>query len=200
MFRKNIYFYFGAACILIALIFLTYNVREDYEVGENTKKIVSELKENVENDSNQQNRYIDNPKMEMPIKQINGYDYIGYLKIEKLSLDLPIMSEWSYPLIRISPARFKGSIYENNMIILAHNYKAHFGYLYRLDRGDRVEFVDMSNNHFIYEVADIEKIRGDKMDELLSGNWDLTLFTCTLDGESRVVVRCKIKNKPLENN
>ena len=193
MIRRNIYFYFGGVCIFIALIFLTHNVTEDYEVDESTKKIVSELKESVENDSNQQNRYIDNPKMEMPIKQINGYDYIGYLRIEKLSLDLPIMSEWSYPLIRISPARFKGSIYENNMIILAHNYKAHFGYLYKLDRGDMVEFVDMDNNHFIYKVEEVEKINGDKMEELLSGVWDLTLFTCTLGGKSRVVVRCKIQ-------
>lgn len=193
MIRRNIYFYFGGTCILIALIFLTHNVTEDYKVNESTKKIVSELKESVENDSNQQNRYIDNPKMEMPIKQINGYDYIGYLRIEKLSLDLPIMNEWSYPLIRVSPARFKGSIYENNMIILAHNYKAHFGYLYKLDRGDMVEFVDMDNNHFIYKVEEVEKINGDKMEELLSGVWDLTLFTCTLGGKSRVVVRCKIQ-------
>lgn len=193
MIRRNIYFYFGGVCIFIALIFLIHNVTEDYEVDESTKKIVSELKESVENDSNQQNRYIDNPKMEMPIKQINGYDYIGYLRIKKLSLDLPIMNEWSYPLIRISPARFKGSIYENNMIILAHNYKAHFGYLYKLDRGDMVEFVDMDNNHFIYKVEEVEKINGDKMEELLSGVWDLTLFTCTLGGKSRVVVRCKIQ-------
>ena len=193
MIRRNIYFYFGGVCIFIALIFLTHNVTEDYKVDESTKKIVSELKESVENDSNQQNRYIDNPKMEMPIKQINGYDYIGYLRIKKLSLDLPIMNEWSYPLIRISPARFKGSIYENNMIILAHNYKAHFGYLYKLDRGDMVEFVDMDNNHFIYKVEEVEKINGDKMEELLSGVWDLTLFTCTLGGKSRVVVRCKIQ-------
>ena len=193
MIRRNIYFYFGGVCIFIALIFLTHNVTEDYEVDESTKKIVSELKESVENDSNQQNRYIDNPKMEMPIKQISGYDYIGYLRIKKLSLDLPIMNEWSYPLIRVSPARFKGSIYENNMIILAHNYKAHFGYLYKLDRGDMVEFVDMDNNHFIYKVEEVEKINGDKMKELLSGDWDLTLFTCTLGGKSRVVVRCKIQ-------
>ena len=193
MIRRNIYFYFGGVCIFIALIFLTHNVTEDYKVDESTKKIVSELKESVENDSNQQNRYIDNPKMEMPIKQINGYDYIGYLRIKKLSLDLPIMNEWSYPLIRVSPARFKGSIYENNMIILAHNYKAHFGYLYKLDRGDMVEFVDMDNNHFIYKVEEVEKINGDKMEELLSGVWDLTLFTCTLGGKSRVVVRCKIQ-------
>ena len=79
------------------------------------------------------------------------------------------------------------------MIILAHNYKAHFGYLYKLDRGDMVEFVDMDNNHFIYKVEEVEKINGDKMKELLSGDWDLTLFTCTLGGKSRVVVRCKIQ-------
>lgn len=106
-------------------------------------------------------------------------------------MDLPIISEWSYTLIRISPARFKGSVYENNMIILAHNYEAHFVYLYKLVRGEEVEFVDMNDNHFIYNVKDVEKIRKDKMNELLLGNWDLTLFTCNLDGKFRIVVRCK---------
>lgn len=193
MLRKNIYFYFGGACILLAFLCLTHNLREDHEAKVRTQKIVTELKEKVGKNSSPQNNYIENPKMEMPTRQINGLDYIGYLKIEKLSLDLPILSEWSYPLIRISPARYRGSVYENNMIILAHNYNAHFGYIHRLDKGDKVEFVDMDNNHFIYKVEEVEKINGDKMKELLSGDWDLTLFTCTLGGKSRVVVRCKIQ-------
>jgi hypothetical protein len=193
MLRKNIYFYFGGACILLAFLCLTHNLREDHEAKVRTQKIVTELKEKVGKNSCPQNNYIENPKMEMPTRQINGLDYIGYLKIEKLSLDLPILSDWSYPLIRISPARYSGSVYENNMIILAHNYNAHFGYIHRLDKGDKVEFVDMDNNHFIYKVEEVEKINGDKMKELLSGDWDLTLFTCTLGGKSRVVVRCKIQ-------
>lgn len=193
MLRKNIYFYFGGACILLAFLCLTHNLREDHEAKVRTQKIVTELKEKVGKNSCPQNNYIENPKMEMPTRQINGLDYIGYLKIEKLSLDLPILSDWSYPLIRISPARYRGSVYENNMIILAHNYNAHFGYIHRLDKGDKVEFVDMDNNHFIYKVEEVEKINGDKMKELLSGDWDLTLFTCTLGGKSRVVVRCKIQ-------
>ena len=193
MLRKNIYFYFGGACILLAFLCLTHNLREDHEAKVRTQKIVTELKEKVGKNSCPQNNYIENPKMEMPTRQINGLDYIGYLKIEKLALDFPILSDWSYPLIRISPARYRGSVYENNMIILAHNYNAHFGYIHRLDKGDKVEFVDMDNNHFIYKVEEVEKINGDKMKELLSGDWDLTLFTCTLGGKSRVVVRCKIQ-------
>lgn len=195
MIRRNIYFYFGGFCIILAFFFLIYNLVEDYKVNKNTKNIVNQIKEEVKKDANQQSKYIENPKMEMPIKQIDGYDYIGYLKIEKLSLDLPIMNEWSYPLIRISPARYEGSIYENNMIILAHNYKSHFGYLYKLNLGDKVEFVDMDNNNFIYEVKEAEEIKRDNINGLLSGNWDLTLFTCTLGGEFRTVIRCKILNK-----
>ncbi|MFP5528101.1 sortase [Peptococcus simiae] len=193
MIRKNAYFYFGGICIIIAFFFLSYNLAEDYKVNKNTKNIVNVLKENIVKDARVKEKYIENPKMEMPIKEINGYDYIGYLKIEKLSLDLPIMNEWSYPLIRISPARYKGSIYENNMIILAHNYRAHFGYIYTLNPGDKVEFVDMNDKHFIYEVVKVEEIRGEDIDKLLSGSYDLTLFTCTLGGEFRTVVRCKIQ-------
>lgn len=195
MLRKNIYFYFGGACILLAFIFFAHNLREDYEAKVRTEKIVTELKEKVGKKPSPQNNYIENPKMEMPTRQINGLDYIGYLKIEKLSLDLPILSDWSYPLIRISPARYRGSVYENNMIILAHNYNAHFGYLHRLDKGDKVEFVDMDDNHFIYEVEDVEIIRPDQINDLEAGDWDLSLFTCTLGGKYRVLVRCKIQSK-----
>ena len=197
MLRKNIYFYFGGACILLAFLCLTHNLREDYEAKVRTQKIVTELKEKVGKNPRSQNKYIENPKMEMPTRNINGLAYIGYLRIEKLSLDLPILSEWSYPLIRISPARYRGSVYENNMIILAHNYKAHFGNLHRLDKGDKVEFVDMDDNHFIYEVEDVGKLRPEQTSELLSGNRDLSLFTCTLGGRERVLVRCKRQRQTL---
>ncbi|WP_311516273.1 sortase [uncultured Anaerococcus sp.] len=197
MLRKNIYFYFGGACILLAFLCLTHNLREDHEAKVRTQKIVTELKEKVGKNSSPQNNYIENPKMEMPTRQINGLAYIGYLRIERLSLDLPILSEWSYPLIRISPARYRGSVYENNMIILAHNYKAHFGNLHRLDKGDKVEFVDMNDNHFIYEVEDVGKLRPEQASDLVEGNRDLSLFTCTLGGRERVVVRCKRQRQTL---
>lgn len=83
------------------------------------------------------------------------------------------------------------------MIILAHNYKAHFGNLHRLDKGDKVEFVDMNDNHFIYEVEDVGKLRPEQASDLVEGNRDLSLFTCTLGGRERVVVRCKRQRQTL---
>lgn len=37
------------------------------------------------------------PDMEMPVKTIEGVDYIGILTIPALELELPVISEWSYP-------------------------------------------------------------------------------------------------------
>lgn len=205
MFRKNIYFYFGSLCILASFLLFSHNLVEDYKAGTHTKEVVTELEQKIkvakdssQKDFSQKERYIENPKMEMPTEKIGGCDYIGYLKIEKLKLNLPIASCWSYPQLRISPARFSGSIYSNDFLILAHNYREHFGTIYQLSEDDQVEFVDMNNNKFIYRVKSVEEIEEDEIDKLLKGDWDLTLFTCTLVGNSRTVVRCKIeKQDPL---
>ena len=145
----------------------------------------------IEPDAVQHDQFKDNPSMEMPVKTIKGHAYIGYLKIEALGLELPVLNQWSYPLIRVSPARYQGSIYEHNMVILAHNYRAHFGGLHRLESGDTIEFTDMADNTFQYKVRKVEEISGDNPDALLSEKADLTLFTCTLGGKSRVVVHCE---------
>lgn len=90
--------------------------------------------------------------MEMPKVIIDGNEYIGYLIIPSLGLELPVLSSWSYPKIRIAPARYEGSVYLNNMILLAHNYRAHFGKIHLLDTGDLVQFKDMDNNLFDFAV------------------------------------------------
>lgn len=137
-------------------------------------------------------KYLENPHMEMPIKSIDGQDYIGYLKIKKLALNLPIISEWSYEKIKIAPARYQGSAYLKNMVLLAHNYQSHFGKLENLEMGDEVHFTDMDGNDFSFSVISKEEISGDNVKQLLDGNWDLTLFTCTLSGEFRTVIRCQL--------
>ena len=132
--------------------------------------------------------YILNPEAEMPTVNVNGYDYIGALDIPSLSL--PVMSDWSYPLLRVSPCRYYGSAYTGDMVIAAHNYSAHFGTLKNLAPGDEVAFTDMDGNVFHYEVALIETLQPYDVDILLEDGWDLTLFTCTPGGQSRVTVRC----------
>lgn len=192
--EKNSYFIVGTLCIFLASLLFLNNLYEDYRVSQNTQKIVETLLANELSNLEHKKKYLENPHMEMPIKTIDGQDYIGYLKLEKLGLHLPIISEWSYEKIKIAPARYQGSAYLKNMVLLAHNYQSHFGKLERLELGDRLYFSDMDGNDFRYKVTSKEEISGDDVTKLLDGNWDLTLFTCTLSGEFRTVIRCEVVN------
>ena len=135
--------------------------------------------------------YLADPEMPMPTVSFDGNDYIGRVDIPSLGLSLPVISEWSYPRLKIAPCRYTGSAYLENLIIAAHNYSSHFGNLNRLNTGDTVTFTDVDGNQFTYAVFLIEDLPGTAIEEMQSEEWDLTLFTCTLGGRSRVTVRCE---------
>jgi len=135
--------------------------------------------------------YVLNPEMEMPVAEVDGVEYIGTVRVPALGLDLPVISRWSYPNLRIAPCRYEGSAYLDNLILAAHNYGSHFGNLKTLSQGDTVIFTDMDGNAFYYEVAVLETLKPTAVEEMESGGWDLTLFTCTIGGASRVTVRCE---------
>ena len=50
----------------------------------------------------------------------------------------------------------------------------------------------MDGNLFTYEMAERETLMPTSVEEMTSGDWDLTLFTCTVGGQSRVTVRCTL--------
>lgn len=131
------------------------------------------------------------PEMEMPTVELNGYAYIGTLRIPELGLELPVMSDWSYPQLKKAPCRFAGSAYQNNLILIAHNYVSHFGNLKKLLPGAEVTFTDMAGNVFCYAVAETEILKPRQMEELMGTEYPLTLLTCTIGGETRVTVRCE---------
>ena len=136
--------------------------------------------------------YILNPDMEMPTSRHDGQDYIGILEIPVLELKLPVISEWSYPGLKIAPCRYTGSAYKNNLVISAHNYARHFGSLKELDGGERVIFTDADGNRFDYRVELRETLNPRDVDYMINSEWDLTLFTCTVGGAYRVTIRCSL--------
>lgn len=135
--------------------------------------------------------YLLAPKMEMPTVEVEENKYIGYITIPAIGIDLPVMGEWSYPNLKIAPCRYAGSAYLDDLVICAHNYAHHFGGLSQLSIGDRVEFTDVDGNLFEYSVAEKEQLNPDEAARMLSGGWDLSLFTCTLGGQYRVTIRCE---------
>lgn len=134
--------------------------------------------------------YLLNPWMEMPQMDIDGILYIGRISIPELELELPVITETTRSYLKKAPCRYTGSVYLDNMVIGAHNYDRHFGRIGDLGYGDLIEFTDMDGNHFIYEVADIEILQPDQVEDLCSGDWPLSLYTCTPGGRTRVTVRC----------
>ena len=182
----------GSFCIALGLVLTVsafllagYNDMLGRKAEKNSENILRELVQSYDTSSN-----IQNEDMEMPVKSIDGYDCIGTIEIPSLRVILPVLSEWDYNNFRISPCRYTGSVYQDNLIICAHNYKSHFGRIKALEVGDLVTFTDMNGNVFRFKVSDIETVNPDFPENMTDGTWDLTLFTCTVSGASRVTVRC----------
>ena len=135
--------------------------------------------------------YVLNPDIEMPQVQIDGVDYIGIVDIPGLELELPVITQWSNTNGKLAPCRYAGSAYRNDLVICAHNYLGHFGNLSDVSLGDTVHFTDAEGNRFDYQVLEVEILPGTAVEDMVSGDWDLTLFTCTTGGRTRLTVRCQ---------
>lgn len=184
----------GLLLIVAALGLVIYNIQDEKRAKKSVEQAVTRLEKVVEEAPERKKEeipdYILNPDMEMPVKKIDGQDYIATLEILSLGLKLPVISEWSYPRLKIAPCRYKGSAYTDDLIIAAHNYPSHFGNLKNLREGDQIVLTDMAGNRFTYETAELETVMPTDISQMESGEWDLTLFTCTIGGQSRVTVRC----------
>ena len=135
--------------------------------------------------------YVLNPDMDMPEVDVDGMSCVGTLEIPSLDLNLCVTSTFSDDNMKQLPCRYYGSIYKKNMVIVAHNYWFHFGRLNTLKSGDEVIFTDASGNCFKYSVDAMDVVGPESVAEVTNGKWPLTLVTCTLDSQNRIVVRCK---------
>lgn len=123
--------------------------------------------------------------------EIDGEFYIGMLTIPKLGLELPVTRDYSEQNMAVAPSRWKGTLSGRDMIICGHNYSGFFLDLDRLGAGDQLIFTNLRGRQFFFTVAWTEIISGWDSTAMLSGSdsWDLTVFTCTWSGWSRVTVR-----------
>ena len=135
------------------------------------------------------------PEQAMTEVELDGWNYIGYLSIPSVGLQLPVMSEWSYAGLKVAPGRYSGSTYADNMVVCAHNYAKHFSPIKWLAEGAEVYFTDMDGMVWSYEVSYVENLQPTQIEKMTtktedSDAWDLTLFTCTTGGSARCAVRC----------
>ncbi len=181
----------GCIMILGAIALYSWNQAEDSRAGERAAQVVEQLMEHQATEAaGVQSTIADPYDPAMTEVVIDGNAYIGYLQLPNKEELLPVMTDWTYPKLQIAPCRFYGSTKTDNLVIMAHNYPKHFGDLKDLQPGETIQFLDMDNILWKYEVIATEVLNNQAVEEMTAGEFDLTLFTCTYGGESRLTLRC----------
>lgn len=149
-----------------------WNLTEEVRAGEKAQEISQQVKSRLEAydekaDAAEKPRpaYLDDPTIPMPTVTVDGNEYIGTLQIPDLKLELPIFSQWSYPNLKQAPCRYSGSAYMDDMILLAHDYKGHFGAIKSLSMGAQLTFTDAKDNRFVYQAREAQILDDEAIEE-----------------------------------
>lgn len=193
----------GAVLLFAALSLVLWNNYESSRAEKSANQALSNLLDKMpektinSNDSEARkiNEYLSEDDSYVPTIEVDGNLYIGVVYIPSIKTELPVMKDWSYENLNISPCRYYGSIKHENLIIAAHNYTSFFDKINKLSPGDEIIFVTADGISYEYEVTQSELIDGGNSFLMRDNqdNWDLTLFTCTWSGYSRVTVRAVLK-------
>lgn len=202
--RGRLFIAAGTMLLLAALSLVLYNVWTDKRAEKTAGEVLVRLKEEIpgsqpDEDDPQPPITPDLPDIssekadpeEDKAVEIDGRWYIGVIEIPSIGLELPVQKGWNYHNLDIGPCRYSGSPANKDMVIAAHNYTSFFKRIDELNSGDEIVFTSVSGTRRVYAVQQTELIDGYDVDSMTEGSddWDLTLFTCTWSGYSRVTVR-----------
>ena len=203
----------GICCLIASVGFIAYNRWEEKQAQAASENILQNVQDNIP-DNKQEETILKGNAAEEPLSkensqdtspgiamdlpqemlttQVDGYDCIGVLSIPALELELPVLTDWSYEKLKVAPCHYFGSYYEKDFVIAAHNYQSHFGRLSELQFKDLILFTDVSGTMYCYEVVLLETLPANATEEMITSGFDLSLYTCTPGGASRVTVRCNV--------
>ena len=186
----------GILCLLTAIGCVGYNRLESDNGEKDAQSLLEQLQagmdeaEGSETELPTENGLV--PVVpQMQTVPLGNYESIGILSIPVLEVELPVLTDWSYEKLRKAPCHYYGSYYESDFVIAAHNYSSHFGRLNKLQQGDLVLFTDVTGAVHCYEVVLLETLMPTATEEMITSGFDLSLYTCTPGGRSRVTVRCR---------
>ena len=154
----------GAVLIGVALSLFLYNEWDSARAEERAEQVLEQMQKQTEDDENvsgeqtertkQKNTLADTDDVGEKIISIDGNDYIGWLSIPSISLELPVMAQWSEEGLKTAPGRYAGSLAEDNLVIAGHNYRRHFSPIKWLDPGTEVLFTDAEERVRYYEIEE----------------------------------------------
>ena len=174
----------GILCLLSAVGLMVYNRFEAESAAKATDSLLAEVQDAMKEQ--------EAASAKGPTIEVGGYECLGVLSIPALELKLPVLAGWSEAKLKVAPCCYYGSYDGPNFVIAAHNYAAHFARLSELQEGDLITFTDAGGKARGYEVVLLETLPKTATEAMITAGFDLSLYTCTVGGGSRVTVRCRL--------
>lgn len=126
---------------------------------------------------------------------------IGIIRISKINLNYPILSESNSDLLKISLCRFAGPLpnKHGNLCIAGHNYvnNVFFSRLIELDKNDEIEIYDLTGKKIIYSVFNKYEVHPEDFsctDQNVGNRKIITLLTCNNVNGKRTIIKAIEKN------
>lgn len=181
----------GSVMVICALVLSGYNYVQDYRQGKASAEVLEKMDVMIPEEPAEEAIGELYPQYEMPAVEIDGYRYIGKVVFHDLDMTLPVMEELDLDRLEISPCRYYGSLYTNDLIIGGHSSWEHFKKAKSLNVDSRIDFIDVDGHVYEYVLDSKEILDESEVDALIAeGPWDMSIFTCTVYNTSRCVLRC----------
>lgn len=195
-YRLQFFLSFGIALFFLFIFF--YHVYQSNQ----KEKISAELLKNYTLTTLYQNNSSYGTPQKASSYVIKNPFVIGMIRIEKLNLNYPILSESNKELLQVSVCRFAGPMPNEvgNLCIAGHNYvdNKFFSKLTELDENDEIEIYDLSGKKIVYSV--IKKFEVEQNDfsctnQNTQNEKIVTLLTCNNVNGKRVIIQAKAINE-----
>lgn len=194
----------GAGLLLAALLLFRHNAREDADAGKAAGEALVSIQEAIGSRNAERSVPVaaaesraagetvptEPAPRELPVVDIDGFGYIGYLSVPDYDLEVPVIADWSMEKLQTAPCLQYGSPLTDDAVIAGHNYRKHFRALHDIQPGETVRFTDMTGGVMDYTVANVKILDPRSVYEVINSEYDLVLYTCTSSGQSRVIVGC----------
>lgn len=180
----------GLITFAILFSYYVYGIVQKDKVSENLAKSysISYLYSNKPSYSTTKENTINNSSSNSPF-------VIGIIKIDKLKLDYPILSESSEELLSIAPCRFAGPLPNNvgNLCIAGHNYidNTFFAKISSLEMNDEICIYGIDGNLVKYYVYDKKEVSATDLSctsQETNGKRVVTLMTCNSIKQTRILI------------
>ena len=187
--------------ILGTLFFILFNIQteKNSKNGTTIEKVNSksyqnyqsenlETQQSTENEQNVEKEYIET--------EFKGYKVCAKLNIPAINLETYVLEEYSKQALLTSVTKFYGEEPNKvgNFCIAGHNYGPSnmFQNIKKLKVNDEIYLTDTNGNKIKYLIYDIYTVLPNEtgcLSQKTDGNTELTLITCTLDSERRIIVK-----------